>query len=152
MLLVEHFRGQLSCPISGFLCCALVCKANLPRQHASMMDGATGGKSWEVMRGKNYWLSGGSLHHVTLFSIVPCILSSAARHDFLDDHWELFFIVITLNQELNSTCQMKNLSQYHSNTGVLSGGRLLTLDVLLVSRLDDDWNAEGGREPVGTLD
>ena len=34
-----------------------------------------------------------------------------------------FFIVITLNQELNSMCRLKNHSQYHSSALTLSGGR-----------------------------
>ena len=36
----------------------------------------------------------------------------------------IIFIVITLNQELNSMCRLKNHSQYHSSALTLSSGRM----------------------------
>ena len=43
-----------------------------------------------------------------------------ARNDSLT----IIFIVITLNQELNSVCLRQNNSQDHSSTSMLSGGRI----------------------------
>ena len=45
------------------------------------------------------------------------------------------FIVITFNQELNSLCQKRDHSQYHSNINVVSRTNT-TLDVLLESCID----------------
>ena len=61
---------------------------------------------------------------------------------------ETIFIVITFNQELNSTCQKRDHSRYHSNIDVVRRTNT-TLDVLLESRIDVFWNVDGGRELSG---
>ena len=61
---------------------------------------------------------------------------------------EIIFIVITFNQELNSTCQKRDHSRYHSNIDVVRRTNT-TLDVLLESRIDVFWNVDGGRELSG---
>ena len=53
-------------------------------------------------------------------------------------------IVITLNQEWNSTCRTKGHSQYHSNTLTLSGGGILPWMCCWKAAVDDNWNVDGG--------
>ena len=57
--------------------------------------------------------------------------------------------VIAFIQELISTCRKKGHSLFYSSTSTLSGGQNTTLDVSLESRVDDSWNADGGRKVSG---
>ena len=55
------------------------------------------------------------------------------------------FIVITLNQELHSTCRRNNHSKFHCDVLTWSGEQNTALDVLQESRKDDSWNVDGDR-------
>ena len=58
----------------------------------------------------------------------------------------LAFVVLTMNLELHSMCRMKNHSQFHSCTLMLSGGRTRHGMCCWKSRIDDYWNVDGGRD------
>ena len=56
------------------------------------------------------------------------------------------FIVITVNQELHSSCRKKGHSFLHSSVLTLSGGQKRRWVYFLVSRTDDYRNVDGDRE------